>query len=468
MGRVGEVMSVFVSEELRLGSKLENLGVFDTLLDMDSNYFINIKRLKVTEVPEFSRSYDKINKYFGDIGTLLKSSNNKEDKLFRTAIKKFNFPEVRGINLGFSKGKYGAGFGKTLKEQIMKDAYDIIKSGSEQPEIFHLTSLFEENVGPDRLSDMIASLIYDDIVVYTKKICVTLDINKEKYPHIEFENGLMINPYKKCELLFLPVDLLHELPIAKDWDDIDRVCSENEAIKSEINELVGEKWKKITVSQKKYYMKEFIFKNPTILQKVISNYKATAVNQYDINKNVDYLIEKIIHIILKESNVVPESHKDSYDSTLEILDGYKHWVENQKGYSVLEGVSSKNAEKIVQRTLHGLANYYCDSNGLDISPESNTGRGPVDFKISRGTDKTVIEIKLTSNGQILHGFEVQIEEYAVSEGAENKIFLIVDNGVHSERIQQVEASYQRRESLNENPAQIIIIDAKPKASASNF
>ena len=52
---------------------------------------------------------------------------------------------------------------------------------------------------------------------------------------------------------------------------------------------------------------------------------------------------------------------------------------------------------------------------MDISPEPNSGRGPVDFKISRGEDKTVIEIKLTSNNDCLHGFEVQIEEYAKSE-----------------------------------------------------
>ncbi len=50
-------------------------------------------------------------------------------------------------------------------------------------------------------------------------------------------------------------------------------------------------------------------------------------------------------------------------------------------------------------TVHGTANFYCEINNLDISPESNTGRGPVDFKISREEDKTVIEIKLTSNNK---------------------------------------------------------------------
>lgn len=45
-----------------------------------------------------------------------------------------------GIPLGFSKGTRGAGFGPKLRNQIVKDASEIIKSGSEQPEIFHLTS----------------------------------------------------------------------------------------------------------------------------------------------------------------------------------------------------------------------------------------------------------------------------------------------------------------------------------------
>lgn len=33
-------------------------------------------------------------------------------------------------------------------------------------------------------------------------------------------------PYKSCEILFLPTDILHELPIAQCWDDIDRVVME--------------------------------------------------------------------------------------------------------------------------------------------------------------------------------------------------------------------------------------------------
>ena len=39
------------------------------------------------------------------------------------------------------------------------------------------------------------------------------------------EDGLAMNPYKGCEILFLPEDILHERPIVKCRDNIDRVVS---------------------------------------------------------------------------------------------------------------------------------------------------------------------------------------------------------------------------------------------------
>lgn len=46
---------------------------------------------------------------------------------------------------------------------VLETAYDIVKAGIEEPEFFQLLALFQDNVGPDRLSDMIATLILPDI-----------------------------------------------------------------------------------------------------------------------------------------------------------------------------------------------------------------------------------------------------------------------------------------------------------------
>ncbi len=207
---------------------------------------------------------------------------------------------------------------------------------------------------------------------------------------------------------------------------------------------------------------------PHLVSKVIDDYKSTDVKAYDIYQNIDYKIERLINRIIKTKGELDLSKKNSYDSAIEIIEEYKVWVEDKKGFAVLRDVGSRNEEKVVQKTLHGSASYYCKINDLDISPEPNSGRGPVDFKISRGGDKTVIEIKLTANKDCLHGFEVQIEEYAKSEETDNKIFIVVDNGRSSNRINQVEASYEERLKNGEKPATIIVIDAKPKDSASTY
>ena len=108
-------MSVLFSKEFNIAREdLNRLGVFDVLIDEDSHFFINIKRLQTTSVPEFIGAYEKINDYFRGIGILLKSAT-PYDKLYRCALGKFDFPEVNGINLGFSSSNHGAGFGVQLR-----------------------------------------------------------------------------------------------------------------------------------------------------------------------------------------------------------------------------------------------------------------------------------------------------------------------------------------------------------------
>lgn len=120
-------MSMFVSDYLGLDDELEKLGVFDSILDEDSNFFINLVRLKSTQVPEFKESYQRINDFFSKIAILLEASSIKGDKLYKAALKKFDFSEVNGINLGYSESKYGSGFGKYLRKQVIDDACDIVK-----------------------------------------------------------------------------------------------------------------------------------------------------------------------------------------------------------------------------------------------------------------------------------------------------------------------------------------------------
>lgn len=458
------LVAVLFSKEFSIAAEdLARVGVFDVLIDEDSHFFINIKRLQATDIPEFAGAYEKINEYFYRIGVLLKSAT-PDDKLYRSALGKFNFPEVNGINLGFSSGSHGAGFGDQLRNKIIRDAYEIIKSGSEQPEIFHLTSLFEENVGPDRLSDMVARLVYENIVAYTQRVYTEFGITPKRYPKYLFSDGIVINPYKRgVKLLLLPVDILHELPIARCWDDIDRVCRENEAIRNEINDLVSSEWSKMASSQKKKYLRDWVFKNPERLKRVIDSYRKVNVEPYDVFSDIEYLVG-----FLKSTLALPEEQPTSFDASKRILESYQEWVEYHRGALVLNNTDTRSAEKTVQRTIHATALMFCKEHNWDINPEEDNGRGPVDFKISRGNDKTVIEVKLSSNQQCVHGLTTQIEEYAIAEDTKSKIFVVVDTGNHSERVQSVLNKRNEMEAGGKNPACVVVIDAKPKKSASQY
>lgn len=459
-------MSILFSKAFEVQeTELKRLGVFDAVLDGDSHFFINIKLLQNTTVPEFKDGYSKINDFFGEIGSLL-SMADEGDKLYKTAYKIFHFPEINGVNLGFASGVHGNGFGEKLRKQIIADAFKIIKAGNMHPEIFHLLGLFEDWVGPDRLSDMFGGILFDNIIAFTKRINRELGITQEHYPQFNFNDDIPINPYKRGEkILLLPEEILHELPIAKDWDDIDRVCSENEAIRAEINDMINETWAKMSMSRKKAFLKQTIFENPQKLERVINAYRDSKAEPFNIFSDTEYLVNYLSSTISFDTNA---QQTNSFEASKYILSEYTHWVEYNRGALILCDGSPRKAESAVQRTIHATAKIYCKEHNWDINPEEDQGRGPVDFKISRGNDKTVVEVKLTSNPKCVHGLETQIEEYAQAEQTNNKIFVLVDNGKCSFRIDEVKSKYNEMKALGKNPAHIIMIDAKPKASASKF
>lgn len=146
---------------------------------------------------------------------------------------------------------------------------------------------------------------------------------------------------------------------------------------------------------------------------------------------------------------------------------FKDWVENNRGWGVIQSADNKKREKIVQRLVHLAAKSYIESNNLDISFEPDEGRGPVDFKVSRGADKTIVEIKLSSNQQYLHGYEKQIVEYGKAEKTQSFIYVFIDVG-NPGRLKTIQEKHSENVALGKKVPELIIIDSLPKDSASKF
>nr|WP_314875986.1 hypothetical protein [uncultured Pseudomonas sp.] len=158
------------------------------------------------------------------------------------------------------------------------------------------------------------------------------------------------------------------------------------------------------------------------------------------------------------------SAKTAGDVVLEVLRIFKIQVEDRGLWKELwEGAKPKH-ERSVQNLFFSSAVSFCAAYDLDISPESNGGNGPVDFKVSGGWhDKVVVEFKLSTNSSAVHGYETQLELYKVSEGLVHGIFVLIDVGRLGDKLTQI---HEIQDANGDTASDVIYIDARRKASAS--
>ena len=470
-----EGADMLLSEYLNLTDELDKKRVFDSTLDCDRPFFINLLRLRKADTPEFKNSYEKLNRFFDDIIILLHAAKSKGDSFCKQAYKQFHFSEVNETNLGFAKGISGQGFGDKLRKQVINDAYDIVKAGIENPRIFHLMELFEDNIGADRISDMISTIIETDIKKYTLRIWDELGVNSTNYPDIMFMNGFLLNPFKNNRKIYLlPVEILRELPIAADWDDIDRVVQENAAIRYEINQAVGKEWSKYSAHLKKAYIRKEIFENPEKCERILAAYDEEKAIPLDLKSveafkiDPDYYTRKLYRQF-ELQRLVPHLSKrvitNSHSFAIEELDFLGKYIYENKGWTLIQQFKTSDCEKLVQRLFDLSARRYAEENGFDLSFECDDGRGPVDVKISRGKDKTLIEIKLSSNGQYRHGYEKQLPAYGRAANTDSLIYLFIDKG-NKGRLGKMKEICEEAYSRGEKAPELYLIDARIRESAS--
>ena len=84
---------------------------------------------------------------------------------------------------------------------------------------------------------------------------------------------------------------------------------------------------------------------------------------------------------------------------------------------------------------------------------------------TKEADKTLIELKLSSNNQYIHGYEVQLIEYGKAEQTENLIYVLIDLG-NPIKIKRVQDLHDKLYNDGKNPPDLIVIDSKKKQSAS--
>jgi hypothetical protein len=124
-------------------------------------------------------------------------------------------------------------------------------------------------------------------------------------------------------------------------------------------------------------------------------------------------------------------------------------------------------EVFAQRLFYAVADAYCEANNVDLSREPNAGNGPVDFKLSKGyTARILVEVKKSSNSDLLHGFEKQLPEYEKSEATFESIYLIVRVAESESRIKKVISLRDSKVAELKRVPEIFVVDGRKKKSAS--
>lgn len=451
------------TDEFSIDIELFNsTGALDIILDVDSNYFIDPALLRICSVPEFVNASRIAEKYFSDIIVLVKHSKSVGDIYWKKADRLLTFKEIKGTCLGYSnQGTSGNAIGKELRKNILETIKELQKSGEVDPIIFELLNVFQEKVGCDRVSDLLTYILKNQIIEYNVRLNNILDIPRDV-------NGLCFNPYNKTNILLLPKQILSPLPVTEYFDDIGFACAENERVRTEINKYLdlGDRTK-LTKKEIDHLLKE---KNDYRYE-IVSNYKKIVVKEYDFIK--DPAGEIVWYKISKEQVnnypldlIQPTDIVEMETVVKKIYQQFKRLIEENGLWRLLYDDDKPKHESAAQLLFFGIADAYCLANNIDLSREVHNGHGPVDFKLSKGaTQKILIEIKLTSNPQLMHGFKKQLPLYMKQENTERAIYLVIDNG-HRKQLDAFQDYYNSLKPKDRKKIKYISIDGSKQESAS--
>ncbi|DAB38214.1 MAG: hypothetical protein A2552_05820 [Sulfuricurvum sp. RIFOXYD2_FULL_44_160] len=449
----------------------EKLGIFNGFILHDSEYYLNPKLIKNTDNTFFESSYQKIQKRFALIISTVEKIQipDKKDYYYKSAIDAIKSKENGYIGLGYSEaGKKGRGIGTGLAESIVLTAYKLIKQDKVEPELFEILGVFKEQISVDRISDMIIKIIEDDILKYTQYIAKELKLSVKLYknhlvPFNHFDNN--------SPLYFLPTSLLSKLPI---WDELYcELVDESTEARDLFNSTFGEAYKHSEVNKKE---KEVIFtKNKFLVDKVIELYKKTNEEAYDFisDPSNDFKWIDLVKNIVIHHPLILQQDQPIYDIVKMICNKFQDLVENTNAYKLFYDDNKHiKHERASQQAFQLFASSYCNANNLDISPESNGGRGPVDFKFSKGKEKVLVELKLSSAQitTLTHCLETQIKIYEKSEDTKESILLILlvgTSAISAEKKIEDLIKYKNNSLKNAKYLpEVIAVDALIKPSAS--
>jgi hypothetical protein len=344
---------------------LEAAGLIDPFVNVDTQLFIDPVLLEKSS-HELIRgeALAAFRKHFDNFLRLLAISEREGDAAWRGAQRLLDLSEPPDNGLGYGGSRRGGNSRPhDIRYAIMRTSKEIVTLGSKDPEMLALMGFFEENVGPDTISDFTTRVIARQLAQITEKFC-----NEHGVPTSdsdgEDEFGL---PYFGLNA-FLGSGARHTLAERK-------AALRKTALESaDLFELF---LKTVKAFATPYNQDDDILGYFKLKELLASDNTAFKVpRKFDLSAGIDTVIE-VVH---------------------ETISVFQHHVERGNLWEALWSDGRPKKERASQLIYFAIADSFCKANNVDISPEANMGGGPIDFKFSSGYEARVLVEMKRSDG----------------------------------------------------------------------
>ncbi|MCE9620088.1 MAG: hypothetical protein K8R92_09260 [Planctomycetes bacterium] len=397
----------------------------DPFLMLDLEQEDEFKGAHVEVVEFFQRQYHRVAK----AGTDISSSS------IQTVIQAMHMPEAGELCLGYSEGTEGAGTGAGLARLMVQAIMASIALGLKDIKHFEEISILGGSIGPDRISDATAGISKWRFALYTARICAELKIPMEKRPldrarydlaqdrWVAVDAVVPLNPRTGKPLLLTPQRFLRHLPTLGSTEF-------NKYAERQWREHHREELSRKLVTFDKVKVLEAARKDEKTRGEFMKMAAQIGGKPYDFKRDrMGVTMQKAAfdHLSTHPFQFTPPTTgAEMKRFVLALANYFKHFIEQQKGWELLWDGTQQKGEKAVQRLMFGLVFLICAKNNVSVDPETNAGRGPVDFKFSYGFNaKCLLEAKLANNTKWIRGVTQQLPTYIVADVGKYGVYLLV-------------------------------------------
>lgn len=448
-------MNVYFSDYFNVQPELINdYGAFNISLINDLPLFIDPFLLFNSSNEQYKVLHQQIIKYV----KFLKSVSSDKTLDRGSLLSWFMFPEVKQNWFGYSLvGNRGSGLGIEFAKALNKSLNTIFSDFGDETisKSSHLEKLclVKGGVGRDNISDFTSNLIKSFLLEYTQQFAIDNINNKlRKKFHIErvkfnyktmsWERGYFELPfYDNDYVLLTPKDILtkddtwiNKSDLVDDFDEI-AYSIPNDQLRAQINNyfrrvLIHDPKKEPTKKEKSEAVISTISKFPELIDYYIRlkedhGEDARKLSDEKIENSEILYIKQLKQFINRLGNLTKfyQISGDTYNEARNRILFLKDVIENKGGHKIFY-VKGRPIKR--ESDLHILFRLTWYAGISDVSREVNDGRGPVDFKISRGAfDKTLVEFKLAKNTQLKRNLAKQVPIYEKASDTDKSIKVIL-------------------------------------------